>query len=97
MTLVRSTIYCVVVTVLLFVQNWQLAFFTIGIMLPFLCIGPIYGRFMKAIMKKVSDAKAKAADIAEESFGNIRVVKAFATEDRETCQFLEAINIVYEH
>lgn len=61
-----------------------MALFIVGIMFPFLCVGPIYGRVLKKIQKAVSDTKAQSSDIAEEALGNIRVVKAFATEDRES-------------
>ena len=51
--------------------------------MPVMFFGPIYGKFMRKINKKISDNKADASSIAEEAFVNIRTVKAFATEDAE--------------
>lgn len=81
--LIKSVLYILVVFVMFFIISWQMALFTIAVMLPTLCAGPIYGSFMRRIMKDISDGKAEASNVAEEAFSNIRTVKAFATEDRE--------------
>ena len=70
--------------------------FTIGVMLPTLCFGPIYGRFMKKINKDISDGKAAASNVAEEAFSNIRTVKAFATEDTECINYQKKNDYVYK-
>ena len=60
---------------------------TIGlivVLVPFMLTMPIYGLYMKKVQKKVSDTKAMMADVAEEALSNIRSVKAFATEDKES-------------
>jgi len=57
--------------------------FTVGIILPTIIIGPVYGNYIRKINKKVSDAKAACSEICQEVFSNIRTVKAFATEDYE--------------
>lgn len=57
--------------------------FTLGIMLPTMFFGPVYGRAMRKLQKEISDGKAAASALAEEAFSNVRTVKAFATEDRE--------------
>ena len=72
-----------------------MASFTLGILVPFMVIGPLYGKIVKKIKKEVSDAQAKASDIAEEALGNIRVVKCHATEDLETQNFLKGVTDVY--
>jgi ABC-type multidrug transport system fused ATPase/permease subunit len=66
-----------------FLISWKMTLFTLGIMLPSMLFGPVYGKFMRKINKSISDEKAAAANIAEEAFSNIRTVKAFATEDVE--------------
>lgn len=64
--------------------------------MPVMCFGPIYGSYMKYINKVISDAKAKATEVAEEAFSNIRTVKAFATEDAETVTYFERNEKVFE-
>mmetsp|Transcript_21236 Transcript_21236/g.42392 ORF Transcript_21236/g.42392 Transcript_21236/m.42392 type:complete len:656 (-) Transcript_21236:56-2023(-) len=46
-----------------------------------------YGRFVKKISKRYTDALAKAADVANESISNIRTTRAFAAEDVEVQRY----------
>jgi len=64
-----------------------MSLFTIGIMLPCMLFGPMYGKAVRNVRKEVSDCQAEASSVAEESFSNIRTVKAFATEDRECNEY----------
>lgn len=51
---------------------------------PPLAIGAIlFGRFIKRLSSRVQDSLAKATDVAEERFSNIRTVKAFSKEEQE--------------
>lgn len=93
--LIKSMLYILVVFVMFFIISWQMALFTIGVMLPTLCAGPIYGRFMRKMMKDISDGKAEASNVAEEAFSNIRTVKAFATEDRECLAYQVKNDYIY--
>jgi ABC-type bacteriocin/lantibiotic exporter with double-glycine peptidase domain len=70
-----------------FIISWKMTLFTIAIMMPAMCVGPVYGRTMKRLMKEISDGKAASSAIAEEAFSNIRTVKAFATEDKECLDY----------
>jgi ABC-type multidrug transport system fused ATPase/permease subunit len=79
-----------------FYISWKMALFTMGVMLPTLFAGPIYGKFMKKISKSISDGKAAASNVAEEAFSNIRTVKAFATEDRECNAYAEKNDFIYK-
>lgn len=78
-----------------FIISWKMTLFTLGVMLPSMLFGPIYGRFSKKIQKDISDAKAASSNIAEEAFSNIRTVKAFANEDAECREYSEKNNIIY--
>lgn len=69
--------------------------FTLGIMLPTMCFGPVYGRAMRRLQKEISDGKAAASALAEEAFSNVRTVKAFATEDRECTSYGEKNDYVF--
>ena len=37
--------------------------FTIGIILPMIIIGPLYGGYLRKLNKKISDVKAESTDI----------------------------------
>lgn len=69
--------------------------FTLGIMLPTMFFGPIYGKAMRRIRKEISDRQAESSNVAEEAFSNIRTVKAFATEDRECNEYSVKNDAVY--
>lgn len=81
--LVKSLLFSIVVLVMFFIISWEMTLFTLAIMVPGMTSGPMYGRYIRKIMKEISDVKAESSAIAEEAFSNIRTVKAFATEDRE--------------
>jgi ABC-type multidrug transport system fused ATPase/permease subunit len=93
--LVKSGVYNLVVLVMFFVISWKMTLFTLGVMLPTMCFGPVYGRFMRKINKQISDEKAAASNIAEEAFSNIRTVKAFATEDTECIDYAQKNDSVF--
>jgi ATP-binding cassette subfamily B (MDR/TAP) protein 9 len=67
----------------------------IASILPVIVFSVYYGKVMKKAQKIVQDRKATMSSIAEETFGNVRTVKAFATEDAETHRFLLANTDVY--
>ena len=52
-------------------------------------------KVMKDNAKAVSKQKALMSSIAEESIGNIRIVKAFANEKREVEAFSKYSDLVY--
>ena len=60
-----------------------LAFFTI-----------FYQRWMRIVQKTIQAAKGKMNNVAEESFSNIRTVKAFNNEDEEIEKFQKGNSIV---
>jgi len=93
--LVKSAVYNIVVLVMFFYISWKMTLFTLGVMLPTMLFGPIYGRFMRDINRKISDGKARASNIAEEAFSNIRTVKAFATEDVECVAYSKENDYVF--
>lgn len=93
--LIKSALYSVIVIGMFFYISWEMTLFTLGIMLPGMLSGPIYGRTMKRLNKEISDHKAAASAIAEEAFSNIRTVKAFATEDLECTEYGHRNNEVF--
>lgn len=64
--------------------------------LPVMIFSVVYGKFMKRAQKIVQDKKAQISNVAEETFSNVRTVKAFATESDETRRFEEGNQGVYD-
>lgn len=56
----------------------------------------IFGRYIKKISKQVQDVLADANDIAQEKLSNIRTVRAFAQEEKETSTYLKSVNKIME-
>jgi len=93
--LLKSAIYDLIVLFMFFKISWKMTLFTLAIMLPTMCFGPVYGRAMRRLQKDISDGKAAASSLAEEAFSNVRTVKAFATEDRECAGYAEKNDHVF--
>jgi ATP-binding cassette subfamily B protein len=73
--------------VVLFVVNWRLAALTL-IPIPALTIGAvIFGRKMHKVYHKVMRQMAGIAAVLADTIPGVRVVKAFAAEDREVDRF----------
>ena len=81
--------------VLLFVISWELTTMMILGITPLLIYGFFFGRVMKRLQKKTQDKIAECSTIAEESFSNVRTVKAFSTEMEEAQSFNTANMFVY--
>ena len=81
--MVRTFGFALGVIIMLFVISWQLTLTTIGVLLPVVVITQIYGKRERKLSKQQQDNKAECATVAEESFGNVRIVKSFATERYE--------------
>lgn len=63
--------------------------------MPVLVFGYFYGSFQKRIQETIQERKAECSTIAEETFGNVRTVKAFATEKEEENRYKTTNWIVY--
>ncbi|MDX2023084.1 MAG: ABC transporter transmembrane domain-containing protein [Deltaproteobacteria bacterium] len=56
----------------------------------------IYGRRVRRLARDVQDALASAGEIAEESIGGLRTVRAFAAEDIEGARYQSAVERSFE-
>ena len=63
--------------------------------LPLSIFGNFYGKWMRKLQSVIQQEKAKMNTVAEESFSNVRTVKAFASEDSEIKKFMEGNIVVY--
>lgn len=59
------------------------------VMMPLMVYAKCVGPWFKRIAKNISDQAAVCSEVAQESFGNIRTVKAFGTEDWQTHLYRE--------
>ncbi|MDF1667158.1 MAG: ABC transporter transmembrane domain-containing protein, partial [Planctomycetota bacterium] len=73
------------------ISSWRLTLVMLGIV-PVVAIGgTIYGRMLRKVSRKVRDALAEAAAVAEESLSGIRAVRAFAREEKEGERYSEQV------
>ena len=71
----------------LLVLNWRLALVLLAIV-PLTAIGAsVYGRYVRGLSKDTRKALASATEVAEESIGAVRTVRAFANEPRQQAQY----------
>lgn len=88
---IRQCLSIVIALAMMFVTSWRLSCVIVGVVPLIVAFAVSYGRFVKRLSKKYTDALAKAADIANESIANIRTTRAFAAEDVETDKYKELI------
>lgn len=84
---VRGTTFILLTLAILFYFSPVLTGATFCGIIPVLAFGIVYGRKVKQLTKVIQDDKAKMSNVADESFGNIRTVKAFSNEIEETSKF----------
>jgi ATP-binding cassette subfamily B protein len=73
-------IFNIGILIILFILSAPLAGVTMVSIIPVLIFGIFYGTKIRAITKEAQDKKGVMGSVAEESFSNIRTVKAYATE-----------------
>jgi len=84
---VRGSVFIICTLVILFLFSPVLAGVTLAGIVPVLVFAGIYGNAIKKLTKAIQDDKAKMSNVADESFGNIRTVKAFSNEIEEVEKF----------
>ncbi|MFT6161231.1 MAG: ATP-binding cassette subfamily B protein [Myxococcota bacterium] len=56
----------------------------------------VYGRWLRSLSRKVQDALALSASIAEEAISGVRTVRAFAREEQEGARYAQAVDTSYQ-
>ncbi len=84
---VRGTVFILATLAILFVISPILAGSTCLGIIPILVFATIYGSKIREYQKNIQEEKALMSNVADESFGNIRTVKAFSNELEETNKF----------
>eukprot|EP00930_Biecheleria_cincta_P084961 TRINITY_DN74383_c0_g1_i1.p1 TRINITY_DN74383_c0_g1~~TRINITY_DN74383_c0_g1_i1.p1 ORF type:complete len:672 (-),score=106.46 TRINITY_DN74383_c0_g1_i1:120-2135(-) len=88
---IRGTCQTLISFGLMFYTSWQLACLILLVIPPTAIIVSCYGRKLRLLATKASDALGVASDIAQQSVSNIRTVRSFAAEDIEACKYSEAV------
>lgn len=83
----RAVVIIVASLGLMFSLSWALTLVLIACMTPLGWFTYFYGNKMKEIQKEISSNKGIMSTVADESFGNVRTVKAFANEAEECLKF----------
>jgi ABC-type multidrug transport system fused ATPase/permease subunit len=94
--LVRCGVFIVATIVVLFILSPILAATTFVGIVPIVTFSIKFGFVMKDFGKAISAEKAKMSTIADESLNNVRIVKAFCTEEDEIKKFTEYSTNVYK-
>lgn len=84
---VRGTVFILATLAILFLISPLLAGSTLGAIIPILVFSAIYGSKIRKYQKDIQEEKALMSNVADESFGNVRTVKAFSNEKEETQKF----------
>ena len=85
----------VVVTSVLFVVNWQLAFVALWIMPVLIALAYRYSHVSHPVLREVQQKMADVATVSEENIVGVHVVKSFAQEERERERFAESSEAVF--
>lgn len=84
---VRGTVFILATLAILFIISPVLAGSTLVGIIPILVFSAFYGTRIRDYQKNIQEQKALMSNVADESFGNIRTVKAFSNELEETAKF----------
>ena len=94
--LVRGLTIIIASIIILFILSPILASTLLIGIIPIVCLSICYGKYMRTLQNQIQAEKAKMTTIADESFGNIRTVKAFSNEDEEIRKFKVGNALVYK-
>jgi len=92
---VRSLLFILTVLVIMLFISPPLTGMVFGGIIPLAVFSNYYAKWMRKIQGAIQGAKAQMNTVAEESFSNVRTVKAFGSEDVEIARFAEGNKIVY--
>ena len=85
----------VVVTSVLFIVNWKLAFVALWIMPVLIALAYRYSHVSHPVLREVQQKMADVATVSEENIVGVHVVKSFAQEERERERFAESSEAVF--
>lgn len=93
---VRSLLFIIVVLIIMMLISPPLCGMVFAGILPLSIFSNFYAKWMRKLQGTIQFSKASMNTVAEESFSNVRTVKAFGTEDSEIEKFMKGNQIVYD-
>lgn len=93
--LVRSLLYIILTLIVMCFISLPLTGVTFAGIAPLVIFTTFYQKWMRALQRRIQDEKGAMNTVAEESFANIRTVKAFSNEEEELKKFEKGSNGVY--
>ncbi|XP_046944593.1 ATP-binding cassette sub-family B member 10, mitochondrial isoform X1 [Lynx rufus] len=81
---------------MMFYVSPQLATFVLSVVPPISILAVIYGRYLQKLTKVMQDSLAQTTQLAEESIGNIRTVRAFGKEITEIEKYTSKVDHVMQ-
>ncbi|XP_071068653.1 ATP-binding cassette sub-family B member 10, mitochondrial isoform X2 [Dasypus novemcinctus] len=79
---------------MMFFVSPKMATFVLSVVPPLSILAVIYGRYLRKLTKVTQDSLAQATQLAEESIGNIRTVRAFGKEMIEIEKYTSKVGYV---
>ncbi len=92
---VRGLLFIITVLIILMIISPVLTAVTFAGIIPLVLFSAFYQRWMRTLQRLIQSEKGKMNTVAEESFSNIRTVKAFSNEDTEITKFTAGNLVVY--
>ena len=92
---VRASLFIIVVLIFMMIISPPLTGVVFGGIIPLTLFGNFYGKWMRKLQGVIQQSKAVMNTVAEESFSNVRTVKAFSSENSEIAKFMDGNNVVY--
>lgn len=93
---VRGLLFIITVLIILMIISPTLTAVTFAGIIPLVLFSTFYQKWMRTLQRLIQNEKGKMNTVAEESFSNIRTVKAFSNEDTEIAKFATGNLVVYE-
>jgi len=84
---IRSALFIIVVLIILILISPVLMATTFGGVLAVLIFAIFYAQRMRTLQKDIQNGKSQLTTVAEESWSNVRTVKAFSNEREEINKF----------
>ena len=69
------------VYVILFIYSWKITLIAMALLVPMFIIMPLWSRLTQFTQKQYQEVKAETSSISNETFGNVKTVKAFSGEE----------------
>ena len=93
---VRSVLFIILVLCLTMYLSPTLTGVTFAAIIPVCIFAIVFSRKIRVLTRTMQDEKASMSSVAEESFSNVRTVKAFANELQECAKFAKGNEITLD-